>query len=210
VTAVADALAGLGARVGVSVALEPVAGTGRDAERQAGARAAVAALVAADCDHAAPPEHADDGRPLWPQGFTGSIGHTHDLAVAAATSTMTALGVGIDVEQSNGLDPDDAALVLDENERALVAANARPTWLATVIWSAKEAAFKAWNTHTNGSLVRVDPVDIHVDVDEAAGALSVIARGALRDVVSVAACGAYTEAEGVVLTLVALGDRVAG
>jgi 4'-phosphopantetheinyl transferase EntD len=118
--------------------------------------------------------------------------------------------VGIDVERSGGLDPDDAALVLDDAERARVAAHERPAWLATLMWSAKEAAFKAWSTYTAGGLGRVDPVDIHVEVDEAPAALTVTATGSLREVVSVPACGAYVEADDVVLTLLALADPASG
>jgi 4'-phosphopantetheinyl transferase EntD len=176
----AEALDRLGRRLGVSVGLDAIRGAGRGAERDAGAGAAARALAGAGCAEPALLGHEDDGRPSWPAGFTGSIAHADGMAVAAASTRAACHALGIDVERRAALPATDAVAVLDADENASVAAHADPDALATLLWSAKEAAFKAWSTATAGGLGRVDPVDVHVEIDETAGAVEVTARGALR------------------------------
>jgi 4'-phosphopantetheinyl transferase EntD len=222
VSVVADALADLGARLpaAVAVAAERVTDPGRDGERAAGRRAAQRALHAAGCDGERAIGRAPDGRPLWPAGFTGSVAHTRTSAVAAVAAVGGLAGsdepdavaaLGIDIETSAALDPRDAALVLDDRERALVGAHRDPAWLATLLWSAKEAAFKAWSVQIGG-LEGVDPLDIHVDVDERTGAVTVTGCGRLETTVPGPAVGHYAESDGLVLTLVRVSaaGRAAG
>ena len=147
----------LGAELGVVIELHAVEGSGREAERAAGRRAMAAALARAG----APPPvegHETDGRPLWPHGWTGSVAHRAGRAVVAVTTADRM--VGVDVERAAALPLDDAVVVLDQRERGAATSAA----MATVIWSAKESAFKAWSTAAGG-LTGVDPVDIHIDVD---------------------------------------------
>jgi len=88
--------------------------------------------------------------------------------------TATWAGIGIDVEAAGALEVDDAVGVLDLDERS-AATSAED---ATLRWSAKESAFKAWSM-VSGGLDRVDPRDLHADpaID---GELTVTATGALR------------------------------
>lgn len=204
---IAEALAGLAQRLGVAAAAVPVTGGGRDAERAAGERAAADALGRAGLsgDTAATLGRAEDGRPLWPSGFTGSIAHTRSVAVAAAGRCNDQVAaVGIDVEDAAALPALDATVVLGDDERSLLARDPDPDRLATLLWSAKESAFKAWSHATDGRLGTVDPVDIAVAVDASADAVRVTARGALAAAVAPfgEAIGAYAEVAGVVLTLV--------
>jgi len=79
--------------------------------------------------------------------------------------------MGIDLEQAGALPAEDAALVLSAGERARLDSHPDPDALATVLWSAKEAAFKAWSTALGG-LADVDPVEIVVVPDDAAAAFA--------------------------------------
>jgi 4'-phosphopantetheinyl transferase EntD len=207
VTPLGAAVAQLAARAGVTAALAPVDGPGRLAQRAAGAHAAATALTAAGCAGGTVRGHADDGRPLWPEPFTGSIAHTDDDAIAAICRqgpSCTALGV--DIELSGALGAADAQLVLDRREREVVGHGNRADWTATLIWSAKESAFKAWSTATAGGLDTVDPADIHVELDEDARTFTVEASGQLGKAVRPCGdvVGAYTEAEGRIVTMVVL------
>jgi 4'-phosphopantetheinyl transferase EntD len=149
---------------------------------------------------------------LWSDGCTGSIAHTADEAVAVVAETAAMRALGVDVEHHAALAVEDARLVLAASEQAVVDAHAHPAGAATRLWSAKEAAFKAWSTATAGGLGTVDPVDIVVTVDEASRTLSVDATGELRAAVRelVPSAGVYDEAAGRVLTLVALPVRPSG
>jgi 4'-phosphopantetheinyl transferase EntD len=128
--------------------------------------------------------------------------------VAAAARTQSHAAVGIDVERAGALPAPDAALVLAPQEHAAVADHPDPDALATSLWSAKEAAFKAWSTATDGGLGPVDPVDLHVQL-EPDGALAVTPAGRLRR--ATAGVGPLTGrsacAEGYVITLVARRRR---
>jgi 4'-phosphopantetheinyl transferase EntD len=205
VTTLDDAIATLAARAGVAGGSVAVTGTGRDAERAAGA-------MAAERAGAAVVGHHDDGRPRFADGATGSIAHTGEHAVAAAVTVGGAIAaVGIDIETSAALQPADAALVLDAREQAAVAASSDPAWTATVLWSVKESVFKAWSTASDGGLGTVDPVDIHVDLDVDARTCTAVAHGDLGAIVARwDAAGAYVEADGAVITVVTLRARASG
>lgn len=166
--------------VGVAV---PILERGWVADRAAGRSAASSALVrsGAQCRDIG---RADDGRPLWPTGWTGSISHGAGVAVAAVrrvTASWPRSGIGVDVEVSHALPLIDAEAVLTADELAVVRSGALPD--ATVLWSAKEAAFKAWS-HAAEGLAGVDPRDIVVAAvplrtELGVWSLQVVAEGAL-------------------------------
>ncbi len=169
-----DRLAGPASACGVALVFAAVTEPGRAGDTAAGRRAASAALdlLGDDLGRHDLGRH-DDGRPAWPAGTTGSIAHAGDLAAAVAALVGPAVAgdppaagraIGIDVEVAGALPAADAALVLDDAERAAVDRAPHPDRLATLLWSAKEAAYKAWHTATDGGLVDVDPVDIHIDL----------------------------------------------
>src|SRR5438477_1435129 len=98
-------------------------------------------------------------RPAWPDGFVGSIAHDDAMAIAVAARVEATSAVGIDVELHDALSPSDASLVMRDDELDFVGAD--PT-LATLLWSAKESAYKAWCNGLGVELDRVDPRDIHI------------------------------------------------
>jgi phosphopantetheinyl transferase len=160
-------------RTDVAIAVHDIDGPSRQAHRDAGLMAVAAALRATGCTEV-PSGHHDDGRPRWPKNRTGSITHAGDIAVAAAITCDARRVVGVDVERAEALAATDAEAVLDDDERALVARATNGNELATRLWSAKEAAFKAWSEATGGGLGTVDPADIHVDFGAPEGGLCVV------------------------------------
>ena len=153
------------------------------AHTEAGRLVALHALGLAGC-HAVELPPRSGRRPAWPTGFVGSIAHDDALAVAVAARAGAARTLGIDVERHDALDAGDAVIVLRDEERELVRDDAS---VATLLWSAKESAYKAWCTALDADLDGVDPRDIHVTVLDS-GALRVDAVGELHD--RVAAIGA--------------------
>jgi 4'-phosphopantetheinyl transferase EntD len=86
------------------------------------------------------------GAPLWPQGITGSITHTNGYAAAMVCAARHFFGIGLDAERVGGVTPDFWPRLFDAHERHhLISLNdAEQMVTATVIFSAKEACYKAW------------------------------------------------------------------
>jgi 4'-phosphopantetheinyl transferase EntD len=83
------------------------------------------------------------GEPLWPDGIVGAISHAGDLAIAVVGQQRDYAGLGIDIEQlSRGLTARAARLVCTPAEMEWVNPEADTTRL-TMLFSAKEAVFKA-------------------------------------------------------------------
>ncbi len=77
--------------------------------------------------------------PQWPDNLVGSI--THSLHLAAAIVSATYAGVGIDLEKVGRVTPKLYPAVLTPREQAVV--DGQGPARATLIFSAKEAAYKA-------------------------------------------------------------------
>ena len=86
-----------------------------------------------------------DGAPAWPPGWCGSIAHDHRLAIAVVAPRASARSLGIDVERR----VDASARAAIEQvcstpaEQRAIEASAAPEDLATLVFSAKEAYYKA-------------------------------------------------------------------
>jgi phosphopantetheine--protein transferase-like protein len=94
--------------------------------------------------HASIPRTAR-GLPCWPTDTVGSITHTDDYAAAVAAKQADYMGVGIDAERIGRLTPNLWRRVFTKTERAWLAGlnDAEQQTFATVIFSAKEAFYKA-------------------------------------------------------------------
>jgi 4'-phosphopantetheinyl transferase EntD len=158
---VVAALSALTELTGVAAAVELGDG-GRAAEHAAGQRAARRSLVSAG-EATGLVGRSPAGRPCWPPGFLGSIAHANGIAVAAATATPPLFALGIDIELEAALPASDASWVMSSDETLLLRCGpGQADRLATRLWSAKEAAFKAWCTAVEEDLDGVDPRDIVV------------------------------------------------
>lgn len=84
-----------------------------------------------------------DRAPIWPDGLIGSISHTKSCAMAVLATTEQIQGLGIDVEEDTPLKDDLRPAICSEREQKWLDQQAQPGQLAKVIFSAKEAAYKA-------------------------------------------------------------------
>jgi 4'-phosphopantetheinyl transferase EntD len=195
----------VGERLALSIEIVRVAGDGRASEHVAGRTAARRAFRRAGSPSLEVVGTEPDGRPTWPEGWTGSISHGAGVAVAAVSRTCRP--VGIDVERSGALALEEADLVLTASEVKLAAGASDPAAITTMLWSAKEAAFKAWSTAAGG-LEGVDPVDILIEADLASGSIQARATGRLRGRSRHQhLVGSFATVRGILLTVVAGGER---
>lgn len=93
----------------------------------------------------APVGRGPDGVPLWPSGVLASITHTADLACAACSRHPLLKGLGIDSERHLGAAELAGILPIfaSQAEQGLLRSQPAPDLAATVLFSAKEAAYKA-------------------------------------------------------------------
>ncbi len=109
-------------------------------EYSAGRHAARAAMA----DLGAPPTPlpmGEDRAPLWPAGVTGSITHCRTACLAAVRRGPG--GIGLDLEEATPLPPDLWDTVLLPPEADWARAQPDPGLAAKLVFSAKEAAYKA-------------------------------------------------------------------
>lgn len=86
-----------------------------------------------------------DRAPIWPDGLVGSISHSHGLCVVAVSPRGALSGLGVDVEEADGVRPELWRRVMrPEEERWLRGQpDERQLRLAAVFFSAKESVYKA-------------------------------------------------------------------
>ena len=85
------------------------------------------------------------GQPSWPDGICGSISHTVGLAVAvvARTGALGVRRIGVDAERVGRVREALYRRVFTDSEIAVLATTSRPGRLASTVFSAKEALYKA-------------------------------------------------------------------
>ena len=122
----------------------PGAVPGRAREFAAGRIAARAALHHLGLPPARIPMSADRA-PLWPAGLTGSITHSARACLAAVARRSDILSLGLDLAEEGSVTEDLWTAILLPEERAWLATQPAPRRrsLATVLFSAKEASYKA-------------------------------------------------------------------
>ena len=110
------------------------------------------------------------GEPRWPAGVVGSITHCTGFWACAVGLERDCASVGIDAEIDAPLPAGVLELVASPDERAALSEFTSPT-LETVLFSAKEAVFKAWYPLTRAWLgfedvrLRVHPRGgVHADL----------------------------------------------
>jgi 4'-phosphopantetheinyl transferase EntD len=108
-------------------------------EFSAGRHAARTALAALG-QPVQPIPQGDDRAPVWPVGLGGSITHTRRACLAAVT---TGPGLGLDLEDDAPLPPDLWPTILLPEESLWAQAQPDPGFAARLVFSAKEAAYKA-------------------------------------------------------------------
>lgn len=87
----------------------------------------------------------DSGAPVWPAGIAGSITHTADYAAALVGESSRFVGIGIDAERAGDVTRDLWPRLFSEAEQKMLGLHPDPLLAATLLFSAKEASYKAWS-----------------------------------------------------------------
>lgn len=155
---------------------------GRSAARTAMAEIGVAPV-------AIPQDH--DRAPIWPAGVSGSIAHCDTCCIAAVALKEHYAALGVDIEPATPLDVDLVAVICTPTERAWLANEPDPGLAAKVIFSAKEAVYKAQYPLT-GKVIGFDAVTLEMT----AGAFRVVGNPTLANMK-----GAILIEDGLILSL---------
>ena len=114
-----------------------------------------------------------DGAPVWPARSCGSLSHGGDYVIAAAASRADIELLGLDVERI--VDDDDTRAIADvclvNQELAALRDSIAPGLLATLLFSAKEAYYKAIHPRVGRY---VDFLEVAVQVDFSAARFLVV------------------------------------
>jgi 4'-phosphopantetheinyl transferase EntD len=106
------------------------------------------------------------GEPLWPPGVRGSITHCRGYRACAATVAPEVLALGIDAEPHAPLPPAILGVVATARERRWARTRPAGLCLDRLLFSAKEAIYKAWYPLVGVSL-DFDGVELDVDLGDA-------------------------------------------
>jgi 4'-phosphopantetheinyl transferase EntD len=108
------------------------------------------------------------GEPLWPGGIVGSITHCQGYRACVAARGGAVIALGIDAEPNVRLPDGVAEVVLHGRERelrdtrSLHPSDGEPVDLPRLVFSAKEAVYKAWFPMT-GQWLGFEDVEISID-----------------------------------------------
>jgi len=115
----------------------------RQAEFAAGRMAARTALAKLDQAPVALPMRSDR-TPVWPGGYRGSISHCRTAVVAAAVRSKAAPGqIGIDIEEAAPLERELWDEICTPSEVKWLKVQGTPALWAKIMFSIKEAVYKA-------------------------------------------------------------------
>jgi len=107
------------------------------------------------------------GAPQWPSGMVGSLTHCEGYRAAAVARAEEFAAIGIDAEPNAPLPDGVLGKVASESERAAVArlaGQARAICWDRLLFSAKEAVYKAWSPLTGSWLGFTDAeVELYPD-----------------------------------------------
>lgn len=127
--------------------------TGRACARQALARLGLPAVAIASGSH---------GEPLWPAGVVGSITHCAGYRACAVARAQDVLAVGIDAEPDAPLPAGVLAAIAGADERRAVRSHGAGVCWDRVLFSAKEAVFKA-SFPVTGRAPALEELDVRID-----------------------------------------------
>lgn len=135
----------------------------RRTEFAAGRQAARSALAELGFPPMAIPQDADRA-PVWPNDISGSISHCTQCCIAAVAHSSHSPALGVDVEPADPLDIELIPIVCTPTEQAWLKHEPNPGLAAKMIFSAKEAVYKAQYSLT-GKVIGFDAVSLQFDGD---------------------------------------------
>jgi 4'-phosphopantetheinyl transferase EntD len=185
------------------------AGVGRQREFATGRSCARRLLLRLGFAPVALPPLAD-GAPRWPDGVVGSIAHTPEVCVVAVARRGEVLGLGIDIEDDGALEQRLWPAVLRDGERDWLLQRDEPQQrhFATVLFSAKESAYKALHPFLRRPIEATD-LCIALDPARSSFCAEIRAPGALLLPAGVVLRGSFRRRSRWVVTGVLLETRSA-
>ncbi len=164
--------------------------TGRACARHALARLGLPAVAVGSGLH---------GEPLWPAGVVGSITHCARYRACAVARAQDVRAIGIDAEVDAPLPAGVLATVASFDERRALAQHGAGACWDRVLFSAKEAVYKAWFALTARGL-EFEDVDVRIDPAGGTFAARLHVDGPVR-----ALDGRWAVCDGIVATSVVVG-----
>lgn len=101
-------------------------------------------------------------RPRWPEGAVGSISHTNSLCAVMVAPAQQVAALGLDIERVSDVSETLLPHISREDELDALSLQVPGTILPALIFSAREAVFKAYNPVTDKFL---DFQDVRLSVD---------------------------------------------
>lgn len=144
-----------------------------------------------------------DRAPIWPPGVTGSITHSDTLCLVAVTQAQTL--IGLDLEPATPLEADLWDMILLPQERASLIGTPNAGLRAKLMFSAKEAAYKAQYARSK-TLFGFDGLEITFSANSFTARFTQSVPGFAA---GTQLNGGYTETEGHYLTAV-IGNTLWG
>jgi len=94
------------------------------------------------------------GEPIWPDLITGTISHSKKRAAAAVSKTEDIMGIGLDIETVGRINDRMLNRIITDREKEQLKGMNKQQSLgyASLIFSAKEAFYKALSSKYNGAL----------------------------------------------------------
>jgi 4'-phosphopantetheinyl transferase EntD len=124
------------------------------------------------------------GEPLWPAGIVGSITHCAGFRACAAARLESVITIGIDAEPNAAL-PDGVLEAVAHGPELELLDHPRPAPggpdrvdLPRLLFSAKEAVYKAWFPLT-GRMLGFDQVEVSLDVTDVTFTAKLLVPGPL-------------------------------
>jgi 4'-phosphopantetheinyl transferase EntD len=123
--------------------------------------------------------NGERGEPQWPDGITGSITHCPGYRASAVTKRTWVSSLGIDAEVNAPLPDGVFEAVAFDREREL-REEVHGVWLDRLLFSAKEAIYKAWYPCAKRWL-GFEEVDLSIDLSETTFCARLLVPGPLVD-----------------------------
>ncbi len=120
------------------------------------------------------------GEPLWPTGVVGSITHCRGYCASAVANADDVLTIGIDAEVDQPLPEGVLGDIAFGRELTMLADRRAGVCLDTLLFSAKEAVYKAWFPLTHRWLGFED-VELTIDVRDATFRARLLVSGPVVD-----------------------------
>jgi 4'-phosphopantetheinyl transferase EntD len=147
-----------------------------------------------------------DGAPRWPAGVVGSITHCDGYAASAVAWRREVTCLGVDAEPADALPAGVLTRIASDDERASLrelASVDATVWWDRLLFSAKEAVYKAWYPLIQRRLAFKDASIVFDPTAGTFGARLLLGPAAVPDRRVTRLAGRWLQRDGLIVTAVA-------